>query len=241
MEEQKCVDPDKTTSGDWYCECLPPQVGKGEAMSLASCTGVRCSDFHDEPVKCNELDGCFHDGVACTTSPPVIGCARWNNDNVTCDNQADCYHNDTLCLDKPPTNGCGRWNNDPSTCNLQQRCFHNGVLCVGVRTLTPTLTLTLSTNDSNIFGAALGDDDDDCGWWCILLIILAILCCFLILAALWWRRRKNAGDVDDEKWNKQFHAQVDENVEGDPMDADDAPTTPYSEMADKEPIKDEDI
>eukprot|EP01060_Flectonema_neradi_P034124 TRINITY_DN58_c0_g1_i1.p1 TRINITY_DN58_c0_g1~~TRINITY_DN58_c0_g1_i1.p1 ORF type:complete len:4215 (+),score=1091.97 TRINITY_DN58_c0_g1_i1:148-12792(+) len=277
VEEQACVDPDKTKDGDWYCECLAPQEGKGQPMSLATCTGKKCSDFNDEPLNCAELDGCFHNGAACTTKPPVVGCPRYNNDAVACDSQAECYHNSTACITVPPTTGCSKWDADVDACNQQAACMHNTTACIPVsspptdggcsvwdndeptcnsqptclyrrnacvgRTWTPTLTLTLTYNDSwDIFNAADGgDDDDDCGWWCILLIILAILCCFLILAALWWRRRKNTPDADDEKWNKHFHAQVDENVEGDPLDNEDAPTTPYSEMADKEPIKDEDI
>eukprot|EP01063_Lacrimia_lanifica_P036730 TRINITY_DN736_c3_g2_i1.p1 TRINITY_DN736_c3_g2~~TRINITY_DN736_c3_g2_i1.p1 ORF type:complete len:1958 (+),score=249.35 TRINITY_DN736_c3_g2_i1:76-5949(+) len=39
---QRCVDADRTTSGTWRCECIPPATGAAVSQGEADCTGSEC-------------------------------------------------------------------------------------------------------------------------------------------------------------------------------------------------------
>ena len=117
-------------------------------------------------------------------------------------------------VEVPPEHGlCKYYKADEAACNDDIRCkWADSDKCVPIALggWTPT-----PTEWGSIRGAPPGEGDDDDCWWCWLLLALLLLCCSCCILAFLLLRRKQksqATEADDEKWNKQFEAQVDEDV-----------------------------
>ena len=130
-------------------------------------------------------------------------------------------------VEVPPEHGlCAFYKKDEAACNDDIRCsydaegsawdfiaFPNDLLAplckpIALGGWTPT-----PTEWGGMAGAPPGEGDDDDCWWCWLLLALLLLCCSCcILAFLLLRKKQNAQatEKDDERWNHQFEAQVDE-------------------------------
>ena len=131
-------------------------------------------------------------------------------------------------VEVPPEHGlCEYYKTDEAACNDDIRCSYSDVaskckpIALGGWTPTPT-------EWGSIRGAPPGEGDDDDCWWCWLLLALLLLCCSCCILAFLLLRRKQkaqATEADDEKWNKQFEAQVDEDLGEDQSN----PRSPHKE------------
>ena len=200
--EQTCVDTDVAQDGTWVCSCVAPKTGTNGLMGPAECGIDECQ----AECKTCEQDVCKEAGQDCY-DPDVTVEGNWmcackgGTGNKTTTAPAVCTG--VVCA----TLGA-------EECTAAPECVYESYygLCDYVRSAPEWNT----TAPARPIGE--GEDDDDCTfwecWWWLLLLLL--LCCCLLLAFLLFRcrQKQQQNDMDDDKWNKQFQAEVDDNEDG---------------------------
>ena len=222
-EESQCYFKCEKQTDETGCEkdprCIwrPASTGADGMTTTAKCFQRRCAMFeHKEP--CNGQSQCtWANDRTCVSKCD----SRTTQGPCELDDGVKCTWDSTRPLVKcvptevPPEHGlCKYYGADQTKCNDDERCKWDEVANKCGTLIHGGWTPTWYDN-STVAGAAngTGGDDDDC-WWCWLLLALLLLCCSCCILAFLLLRRKQkaqATEADDEKWNKQFEAQVDEN------------------------------
>ena len=203
--EQTCVDTDVAQDGTWVCSCVAPKTGTNGLMGPAECGIDECQ----AECKTCEQGVCKEAGQDCY-DPDVTVEGNW-----MCACKGGTAGNKTTMAPAVCTGVvCATLGADE--CTAAPECVYESFygLCDYVRS-APEWNTTAPVPARPI--GEDGDDDDctfwECWWW---LLLLLLLCCCLLLAFLLFRcrQKKQDNDMDDEKWNKQFQAEVDDNDDG---------------------------
>ena len=193
---QTCVDPRPDVADDWTCQCVAPTTGVPAVMTVAECGTDECISTC---ATC-ENDVCKAAGQMCV-DPNVKEANNWECHCIAPQTGDVAVTAATTCIGMR----CVDYSEQP-VCDEDPACEYNtdASLCMDV---------VVVQNGTNISAGASnegGDDDDDC-ILCWLLPLLLLLCCLcFLLAFLLCRRKQQQTEADDEKWNKQFEAEVEE-------------------------------
>ena len=232
---QTCVDPDVSTDDDWVCVCVAPHLGENsrgvpalcgindctatcEKCELGACAAVgqRCID-PDAAIEGDWLCACPIEGMGEPTAGQPAICAG----TVECSaaefehqcvhlSAAQCLWDDFLgqCVHVTPPLCVGF---EQTECNVNEMCvWEDSCVPAGPITAETEAPEGNTSNATRFSASETGEDDDDCVLCWLLPLLLLLLCCCLLLAFLLCRRRQNANEAEDEKWNKQFEAEIEE-------------------------------
>ena len=202
--EQTCVDTDVAQDGTWVCSCVAPKTGTNGLMGPAECGIDECQ----AECKTCEQDVCKEAGQDCYDPDVTVegdwmcACKGGTGDKITA---APAVCTGVVCT----TLGA-------QECTAAPECVYESYygLCDYVRGAPEWNT----TAPARPIGE--GEDDDDCTfwecWWWLLLLLLLSCCLLLAFLLFRFRQKQQQNDSDDNKWNKQFQAQIgdDENDYG---------------------------
>ena len=203
--EQTCIDTDVAADNTWVCSCVAPQTGYNGLMMPGKCGTNECT------AECPSCAGdtCAKAGQDCY-DPDVTALNDWE---CRCKG-AQVGEAGTAAAAVCTGVVCSSLLAE--TCAQEPECVYETYfgLC------TDVVHVYNATAENATLGAPdrEGDSDDDCDdffacWWWLLLLLL--LSCCLAAAFLLCRRRQQENDADDEKWNKQFEAEVKDEQEQD--------------------------
>ena len=193
--EQTCIDTDVAHVDTWVCSCVAPYTGLNGLMGPAKC-GIdecRAECSHCEMGVCSDADQDCYDPDVTVESDWVCRCKGSGEESVA----AAAVCTGIVCATQ-----------DNEQCVEAPECVYDSFY--GICSPVPFN----GTNGTEMGAPVLDGDDDDCTfwecWWWLLLLLL--LCCCLLLAFLLFRcrQKQQQNDMDDDKWNKQFQANVDE-------------------------------
>ena len=142
---QKCVDPNPSIDGDWYCACLSPTSGTRAVGKAAECTFDECDNHRwkctDAGQLCVDTSPLTYNDWECVCAPSAETPGRQSEGPAACTPSGACAATadpcpGQICLNLISTFACqcpdpftGTQENGLASCTPPDECVNNAVQC----------------------------------------------------------------------------------------------------------------